>query len=41
MADILRVTVGLAERAVSLGVPRQSVMIDPGHDFGKKHAAQS
>ncbi|WP_431987248.1 dihydropteroate synthase [Streptomyces griseoflavus] len=35
MADILDVTVGLAERAVSLGVARQSVMIDPGHDFGK------
>ncbi|WP_371565917.1 dihydropteroate synthase [Streptomyces canus] len=35
MADILRVTVGLAERAVALGVPRESVVIDPGHDFGK------
>ncbi|CAM5602863.1 Dihydropteroate synthase OS=Streptomyces albaduncus OX=68172 GN=FHS32_006802 PE=4 SV=1 [Streptomyces griseoloalbus] len=35
MADILNVTLGLAERAVSLGVPRESVMIDPGHDFGK------
>ncbi len=35
MADILDVTVGLAERAVSLGVARESVMIDPGHDFGK------
>ncbi|WP_326664727.1 dihydropteroate synthase [Streptomyces canus] len=35
MADILRVTVGLAERAVTLGVARESVMIDPGHDFGK------
>lgn len=35
MADILEVTVGLAERAVALGVPRESVMIDPGHDFGK------
>ncbi|MEU0423521.1 dihydropteroate synthase [Streptomyces canus] len=35
MTDILRVTVGLAERAVALGVPRESVMIDPGHDFGK------
>ncbi|MEV0173433.1 dihydropteroate synthase [Streptomyces sp. NPDC050803] len=35
MADILRVTLGLAERAVALGVPRESVMIDPGHDFGK------
>ncbi|MFF3309185.1 dihydropteroate synthase [Streptomyces sp. NPDC002952] len=35
MDDILRVTVGLAERAVALGVPRESVLIDPGHDFGK------
>ena len=35
MADILKVTVGLAERAVALGVPRESVLIDPGHDFGK------
>ena len=35
MADILRVTVGLAERAVSLGVRRDGIMIDPGHDFGK------
>ncbi|GAA3141054.1 dihydropteroate synthase [Streptomyces rectiviolaceus] len=35
MADILSVTLGLAERAVELGVPRESVMIDPGHDFGK------
>ncbi|PZH00259.1 dihydropteroate synthase [Streptomyces sp. NTH33] len=35
MADILRTTVELAERAVALGVPRESVLIDPGHDFGK------
>ncbi|MGW4300165.1 dihydropteroate synthase [Streptomyces sp. NPDC004646] len=35
MADILDVTLGLAERAVALGVPRESVLIDPGHDFGK------
>jgi len=35
MADILRVTVGLAERAVSLGVRPDGIMIDPGHDFGK------
>ncbi|AXL93436.1 dihydropteroate synthase [Streptomyces sp. CB09001] len=35
VADILRVTLGLAERAVGLGVPRESVLIDPGHDFGK------
>ncbi|MGD9482486.1 dihydropteroate synthase [Streptomyces sp. TRM70308] len=35
MADILRTTLGLAERAVSLGVRRDGVLIDPGHDFGK------
>lgn len=35
MEDILRVTLGLAERAEALGVPRESIMIDPGHDFGK------
>ncbi|MFJ4002803.1 dihydropteroate synthase [Streptomyces sp. NPDC090023] len=35
MADILDVTVGLAERAVALGVPSESVLIDPGHDFNK------
>ena len=35
MADVLARTVGLAERAVAAGVPEQSVLIDPGHDFGK------
>ncbi len=35
MADILERTVGLAERAVAAGVPHESVLIDPGHDFGK------
>jgi dihydropteroate synthase len=35
MADILRVTCGLAERAAALGVPRDAILIDPGHDFGK------
>ncbi|GAA3976474.1 dihydropteroate synthase [Streptomyces marokkonensis] len=35
MADILERTLGLAERALALGVPRESVLIDPGHDFGK------
>jgi dihydropteroate synthase len=35
MADVLARTVALAERAVSLGVSRDSVLIDPGHDFGK------
>lgn len=35
VADTLKVTLGLVERAVALGVPRESVLIDPGHDFGK------
>ncbi|MFC7977773.1 dihydropteroate synthase [Streptomyces cinereoruber] len=35
MTDVLRVTVGLAERAAALGVRRDGIMIDPGHDFGK------
>lgn len=35
MADILRVTLGLAERAAELGVRRDAILIDPGHDFGK------
>ncbi|SEE38180.1 Dihydropteroate synthase [Streptomyces sp. 2112.3] len=35
MDDILRVTLGLAERAMELGVRRDAIMIDPGHDFGK------
>ncbi|MGR8008458.1 dihydropteroate synthase [Streptomyces hypolithicus] len=35
MADILDVTVGLAERAHKLGVRRDAILIDPGHDFGK------
>ncbi|MFE5864748.1 dihydropteroate synthase [Streptomyces virginiae] len=35
MEDVLRVTLGLAERAAALGVRRDAIMIDPGHDFGK------
>ena len=36
MADILRVTVGLAERAVGAGgAAGTAILIDPGHDFGK------
>ncbi|MFP8940463.1 dihydropteroate synthase [Streptomyces fenghuangensis] len=35
MADLLRRTVALAERAVAAGVRRDAVLIDPGHDFGK------
>ena len=35
MGDILGQTLGLAERALELGVPRESIIIDPTHDFGK------
>ncbi len=35
LADVLRRTVGLAERAVELGIARDRILIDPGHDFGK------
>jgi dihydropteroate synthase len=35
VGDILRVTLGLAERALELGVRRDGILIDPGHDFGK------
>ena len=33
--DVRSTVVALAERAVAVGVPRESVLIDPGHDFGK------
>lgn len=35
VADILTRTVGLAERAERAGVATESILIDPGHDFGK------
>ena len=35
VADVLATARALAEQAVELGVPRESVLIDPGHDFGK------
>jgi len=35
MADVVARTVALAERAVAAGVPRDAVLVDPGHDFGK------
>ncbi|GAA3979325.1 dihydropteroate synthase [Actinomadura viridis] len=33
--DVIGHVVAEAERAVALGVPRESVLIDPAHDFGK------
>lgn len=43
MSDIIDTTVGLAERAAGLGVARDSILIDPGHDFGKntRHSLQA
>jgi dihydropteroate synthase len=35
MADVVRHVTGLAERAVSAGVSRDRVLVDPAHDFGK------
>ncbi|MCK9925014.1 dihydropteroate synthase [Frankia sp. AgPm24] len=35
VADIVTTTVGLAERAVALGVRPDAILVDPGHDFGK------
>lgn len=35
VTDVVATTVGLAERAVSIGVRPDAVLIDPGHDFGK------
>ena len=35
VVDVLHTVATLAERAVAAGVDRESVLIDPGHDFGK------
>jgi dihydropteroate synthase len=34
-ADVVAVVSGLADRAAAAGVPREGILIDPGHDFGK------
>lgn len=35
VADVVTTLTALAERAASLGVRRDAILIDPGHDFGK------
>ena len=35
MAAVLRDTVAYAERALAAGVARESIVVDPAHDFGK------
>ncbi|MGA8117853.1 MAG: dihydropteroate synthase [Actinocatenispora sp.] len=35
VADVLDTVTGLAERALSVGVRRDGILIDPAHDFGK------
>jgi dihydropteroate synthase len=42
VTDVVETVTALAEKAVAAGVPRDSVLIDPGHDFGKntRHSLQ-
>ena len=42
VGDVVSTVTRLADRAVSLGVPPESILIDPGHDFGKssRHSLQ-
>jgi dihydropteroate synthase len=35
VADVIKTVTGLADRAVSLGVRRDGILVDPAHDFGK------
>ena len=35
VADVIAEACGQAERLVELGVPREGIVIDPTHDFGK------
>jgi dihydropteroate synthase len=35
VADVIAQTTTAADRLVALGVPRQGILIDPTHDFGK------
>lgn len=35
VADVIEATTSQAARMAALGVPRQSILIDPTHDFGK------
>ncbi|WP_157245356.1 dihydropteroate synthase [Nonomuraea typhae] len=35
VGDVVSLTVELAERAAAAGVARESILIDPAHDFGK------
>ncbi len=43
MAAIIQTTTALADRAVRLGVPAESILLDPAHDFGKNtyHSLQA
>jgi dihydropteroate synthase len=42
VADVVETLTAMADRAVAAGVSRDSVLIDPGHDFGKnsRHSLQ-
>ncbi|MCU1586700.1 MAG: dihydropteroate synthase [Frankiales bacterium] len=42
VADVVQTLTGLADTALAEGVPREGILIDPGHDFGKstRHSLQ-
>jgi dihydropteroate synthase len=42
MADVIERTLAQAQRAIALGVDRDAILLDPGHDFGKntRHSLQ-
>jgi dihydropteroate synthase len=42
VADVVGTLTTMAERAVAAGVPREGILVDPGHDFGKntRHSLQ-
>ena len=42
VADVVATVTALADRAVAAGISRDSILIDPGHDFGKntRHSLQ-
>jgi dihydropteroate synthase len=42
VGDVVSTLTAMAERAVAAGVPREGVLVDPGHDFGKntRHSLQ-
>jgi dihydropteroate synthase len=42
VTDVVQTLTGLANTALAEGVPREGILVDPGHDFGKstRHSLQ-